>query len=372
MTKLDRPRQRRGFTLIEMLVVIAIISVLAALLLPAVQNAREAARRTQCINNLKQLGLAMHEYHNSHGTFPIGATYGGEAGVGAITRNGSQSRGSSFFVALLPWMDQMTTYRRLDFTAGEGAGGINSNPRNPQALDRIFLETYSCPSSTLSRFTQVTDMNGVTFQVMNPTYVGISGPATSPKNELVPISNCPPALWTNCETRRSADGILLQNESVRVLDVEDGLSATIAVGEQSLGEAYFVDSNGNQYLERGEQHFRSSHGGGGWAGTTMERPVIDGFSCGPNTDPQGSCQHWSFNITTLAHGINYSGTHSLAAVPGVGSGGVHKPLTSAHAGIANTLFADGRVTQLKEAINFQILMSLADRHDRYVFRDGDY
>jgi prepilin-type N-terminal cleavage/methylation domain-containing protein len=148
-------KRRRGFTLIELLVVIGIISALAALLLPAVQNARESARRVQCINNLKQMGLAMHEYHNSHGTFPIGATYAGEDGVAGITRSGSQSRGSSFFVALLPWMDQITTYRRLDFTARDGAGGINSNPRNPRALDRIFLETYSCPSSTLSRFTQV-------------------------------------------------------------------------------------------------------------------------------------------------------------------------------------------------------------------------
>ena len=372
MTKHDRRRRRHGFTLIELLVVIGIIAVLAALLLPAVQNAREAARRTQCLNNLKQLGLAMHEYQNSHSTFPIGATYGGEFGVNGVSRMGTKSRGSSFLVAMLPWMDQVLTYRKLDMTAYDGAGGINSNPLNIVAVDRIFVESYFCPSSTLSRFTTVTNLNGDSYQVMNPTYVGISGPATSPNNEGVPSSNCPLAPWTNCETKRSSDGILLQNESVRLLDIEDGLSSTIMIGEQSLGEAYFVGANGNQYLERDEQHFRSSHGVGAWAGTTMERPVIPGFSCGPNADPQGSCQHWSFNITTLAHSINYSGTHTLIALPGVGSGGVHKPLTSVHAGVANTLFADGRVIQLNQSINFQILMSLADRQDRYVFRDGDY
>ena len=94
----------RGFTLIELLVVIAIIAILIALLLPAVQQAREAARRTQCRNNLKQMGIALHNYHDNFNIFPPG-------GLQASTDGG----GASFLAMLLPFMDQGPAYNRMDF-----------------------------------------------------------------------------------------------------------------------------------------------------------------------------------------------------------------------------------------------------------------
>ena len=97
------PRRKRGFTLIELLVVIAIIAILIALLLPAVQQAREAARRSQCKNNMKQIGLALHNYHDVFTTFPIGGL--------------KNSRGPNWRVGLLPYMDQAPAYNQVSFAS---------------------------------------------------------------------------------------------------------------------------------------------------------------------------------------------------------------------------------------------------------------
>jgi prepilin-type N-terminal cleavage/methylation domain-containing protein len=130
--------RKRGFTLIELLVVIAIIAVLIALLLPAVQQAREAARRTQCKNNLKQIGLAMHNYHDTHTMFPLPSLtvsnfpLGGGLG-GSMTSN-------VWSLAILPFVDQATVYNQYDF---------NSSAFNPvnQAAGQAKLKAYLCPST---------------------------------------------------------------------------------------------------------------------------------------------------------------------------------------------------------------------------------
>ena len=126
-------QNRRGFTLVELLVVIAIIGILIALLLPAVQAAREAARRTECTNNMKQIGLALHNYHGPHRTFPPG---------------GMVSNGLSYIVMLLPYMEQKALYDRFDFTAGQyydeetfkAFEALSPRPHfdEPAALDRTL------------------------------------------------------------------------------------------------------------------------------------------------------------------------------------------------------------------------------------------
>ena len=124
-----RRHRSRGFTLIELLVVIAIIAVLIALLLPAVQQAREAARRSQCKNNLKQLGLALHNYHDVHNTLPYG--YWSREGTVGVTKNRD-----SWFQRILPFVDQVAlfnSYEKLNPEYSHQAGD----------LMRYKLETFS-------------------------------------------------------------------------------------------------------------------------------------------------------------------------------------------------------------------------------------
>ncbi|EAQ78053.1 DUF1559 family PulG-like putative transporter, partial [Blastopirellula marina] len=121
MLDVRSPRRRRadGFTLVELLVVIAIIGVLIALLLPAVQQAREAARRMSCSNNLKQLGLALHNYHDTHLVFPYGRSAAAE-GSGLGGTSPQTYRSQTGLTALLPFIEKQALYNTIDFSAGLG------------------------------------------------------------------------------------------------------------------------------------------------------------------------------------------------------------------------------------------------------------
>jgi len=145
-------RSTRGFTLIELLVVIAIIAVLVALLLPAVQQAREAARRSSCKNNLKQLGLAFHNYHDTYNLFPPYATAGGVGLNQDVIRNWPWS------VYLLPYLDQTPLYNQLQPGAAlrvpqdsANMGDVNdyrtANAGTPEELYTTRISVYKCPSS---------------------------------------------------------------------------------------------------------------------------------------------------------------------------------------------------------------------------------
>ncbi|WP_298859606.1 DUF1559 domain-containing protein [uncultured Gimesia sp.] len=125
------PRSKRAFTLIELLVVIAMIAILLALLLPAVQQAREAARRTQCKNHLKQIGLAIHNYHGVYTSFPN-------------ANANSELSGGSLFTSILPLIDQANSYHLYDFNL------TNSDPHNVEVTSQV-IPFYLCPSSPMRR-----------------------------------------------------------------------------------------------------------------------------------------------------------------------------------------------------------------------------
>jgi prepilin-type N-terminal cleavage/methylation domain-containing protein len=145
----SHPVRQRGFTLIELLVVIAIIAVLVAILLPAVQQAREAARRSQCLNNLKQLGVAMHNYHEALGQLPPGSV---RSSADTFNREGSSPPGltnqwwqdSSWVPMILPHIDQAAVYNRYDFRFGF-SGTVN------REAARALITTLACPSDSARR-----------------------------------------------------------------------------------------------------------------------------------------------------------------------------------------------------------------------------
>jgi prepilin-type N-terminal cleavage/methylation domain-containing protein len=198
------PRRRaHGFTLIELLVVIAIIAVLIALLLPAVQQAREAARRTQCKNNMKQLGLAMHNYESAFGTFPM-------TNAQNYLPN---TQGFSVQARVLPYLDQANLQNLLDFTKPAFTGPFNSLVPNPQFAQAFAmpLPVMLCPSDPAP--SQNAGAGGAIYGGTN--YMVSYGSGSGTKYDL----------------RWKTDGFAYENSSVRLGDITDGTSNTVMWSE---------------------------------------------------------------------------------------------------------------------------------------------
>ena len=221
-------RSRPGFTLIELLVVIAIIAVLIALLLPAVQQAREAARRTQCRNNLKQLGLALHNYHDSFGLFPPG--YVDRNGNPNITPDNDQGPGWGWSAFLLPYMDQNPVYNQINFSVGVGLGS------NAQ-ISQLPLNMFQCPSDPLQQAFSVYDVSLGTpiTTVAHSNYVACNGwmecfigAGGNPQ----PDPSAGPDELTGTYGAAGV-GAFFRNSNQRAANFLDGMSNTIVAGERS-------------------------------------------------------------------------------------------------------------------------------------------
>src|SRR5208337_4047759 len=226
---------RRAFTLIELLVVIAIISVLISLLLPAVQSAREAARRAQCVNNLKQIGIAIHNYISTNNTLPIGSVYERLNPVDCNPSKGINPIGWSLFEQILNYTEQQSIYNAINFNLSPGGinyYGVDAGAANYTAMSAT-VASFVCPCDTgFTPLTYGTAGSGTTSTngYAQCSYAGMSGTydiwdfwCRCPPD--APFRSCQGGVWPN------NDGVFYNDFAVRLASITDGTSNTIAVGE---------------------------------------------------------------------------------------------------------------------------------------------
>src|SRR5713226_3438539 len=197
--------RRKGFTLIELLVVIAIIGVLIALLLPAVQKARESANRSKCQNNLHQIGIALHSYHGDHGSFPSGYLW--KRTMPDVPTQ--TDPGWSWGALLLPYLEQDNLHGQINFRSSV------SDPTN-EAIRTSVLPSFVCPTDQQTGLFQIQTTSGLSYSAATNSYAACFG-------GLVEIGNTP-----GC-----GDGVFYRNSRVRIADIIDGSSNTFAVGERA-------------------------------------------------------------------------------------------------------------------------------------------
>jgi prepilin-type processing-associated H-X9-DG protein len=327
--------------LVELLVVIAIIGLLVALLLPAVQAAREAARRSSCTNNLKQIGLALHMYADAERRFPAGVRHG------SLLPSSNPSFGISWWVGILPYLEQNALYEKLDLEA-RYAGWVLMNATNGQAAHGVVIAPMLCPSSPLPNLIRVGS-----FDVTRPSYVGIAG-ATNGTGDSSPEAAFPESRVSTCcappDGQISAGGVLPPNLDIRIADITDGTTNVLVVSEIS---DIAKDANGNDYPIDGSYP-------NGWPMGTSARGTPSSYHTG--TPPP------SWNITTIRYPV---GTRevgpSTAPLPGIRHNhGPNNPLLSAHPGGVMGLYADGSVSFLPETTDLRTLKRLATRDDGQV------
>lgn len=318
------PRLRRGFTLIELLVVIAIIAILIALLLPAVQQAREAARRSTCKNNLKQLGLALHNYHDTYNGFPPGYV---DSGILVNPNEGHWSWTAMIF----PYMDQAPLFQLLNVGDYTVAQRLTTNLQQMQT----GIESYRCPSDPGAQLNTTTtpvnardifDSNGVFQSLARNNYVGANNSWQLRRD----YGNDPAT---------GANGMFTRNRSSRFRDMTDGSSNVIMVGERATSVRQ-IDTHASVLFG-----IKDTNGGGGTG-------VTDG-----NTDPQ-NCD-LSYALGGGFTRVNYQGLEG------------RQGFSSPHTGGLQVLMGDGRVRFISENIDHNNSTAVVDSTFERLIAIGD-
>lgn len=218
-------RHHTAFTLVELLVVIAIIGVLIGLLLPAVQAARESARRTSCLNNVKQVGLALHGYHDSSRSFPPGAS----GNPGTVYETFTPTANLSFLVRILPFMEELALSSQANLTLDYNSSTYTSTASGP-SINETRVKVL-CPSSTKVDSTFIT---GATTHIY-----GVLGPrGTNPiTGQIYDCYGCPSGTGGSGQGWIPKEGVLGVNSTVSIAKITDGTSKTLMIGELSWEDA---------------------------------------------------------------------------------------------------------------------------------------
>lgn len=315
----------RGMSLVELLVAVAILAILAALLLPAIQSAREASRANTCRNNLKQIGLAILHYESTYKHFPKGAE-----GRYDPTLAFNNMYGLSWWADTMGFLGEAAVADQLD-RKGANTGWPALNARNGKLADGFEPAFFFCPSSSVERF-----VTSGKFQIAAPSYSGISGASSFDGFREFRVNSC------RSDGQISAGGVLVPNVVIQTGQIEDGLSHTLLVGEQS--DFAFSQKKGFQ-LRVGSSWAL------GWLGGTTDLGTPPHYS-----DPLAI----SYNLTTVRYPLN----EHRYDLPGIYfEAGANNPLLSAHPGTVNVLRCDGSVQAADDSVALDVLKSLSTRDD---------